>query len=121
MNKKKILFINIKYSQGGAAVIAKFLYQHFKTGHDVEYIYGYGKRGKYDPNTKGENVYMISGKCNFILNKISYNLFGRDLFTFNRNKIKQLIQDADIVHLHAIHSHFINDSFLIHLLIKYKP
>lgn len=120
MNKKNILFINIKYSHGGAAVIANFLYQHFKINHDVEYIYGYGKRGKYDPNAKGENAYMISGKYNFILNKISYNLFGRDLFTFNKSKIKQLIQDADIVHLHAIHSHFINDSFLIHLLIKYQ-
>lgn len=116
----KVLFINVKYSQGGAAIIARSLFELLKADCSTSFIYGYGKGGRQDPNAISSEIKMTSSIVNFILNKLSYNIIGRDCFTSNKKFITKMIVESDIVFLHAIHSHYLNDSFLINTIIKYN-
>ena len=115
-----ILIINLKYSQGGAGIIANQLFNSLKDKFSVNFLYGYGKGAKEDSNATLDNVKMIGEKKQIIANHLSYKTLGVDAFTANSKLVREEIKKADLIHLHAIHSHFINLEFLVKCIVKYN-
>lgn len=105
----KILSANVTFSLGGAAKIAQSIFREFGGC----FFYGNGRFVWRDPEDKrNQNVYRAGTLFSKILNKYLFKIFGRDLFTAHKRLWRREIANADIVHLHAIHSHFVNFSFL---------
>lgn len=123
MKKKNILYINIKYNQGGASKIANYLFKRFQENFNCTFLYGYGK------NIEPENieepqlnkVKMLGSKCIVIINFIWFKLFAKNFITSKNKLLKSYIDNADIIHIHAIHGSFIEEiSFLEYLIKKNK-
>lgn len=116
----KIVHVNIRLSEGGAARIAATLhFEALRRGHDVKFIYGYGKGGHASTATVPGS---IRGTRRFfaLANYGSHKISGRDLFLDPELKEHALsiLEEADVVHLHAIHSHMLPYQDLFKILQK---
>lgn len=113
----KILSVNVTFSLGGAAKIAQAIFREV----GGSFFYGNGRSVWSDPEAKRKpNVYRAGTLFSKILNKYLFKIFGKDFFTAHKRLWRKEIENADIVHLHAIHSHFVNFSFLFRELISRK-
>lgn len=113
----KILSVNVTFSLGGAAKIAQAIFREV----GGNFFYGNGRAVWRDPEaTRKPNVYRVGTLFSKVLNKYLFKIFGKDLFTAHKHLWRKEITKADIVHIHAIHSHFVNFSFLFRELISKK-
>jgi putative colanic acid biosynthesis glycosyltransferase len=106
----KILSINIRATQGGAGRMGVDLHRRLACrGKQVQLIYGYGSGIKPDPQVDGDpSIAMLGSKPGILTNYIAHWLTGRDLKTVGRDRLCQLIAEADIVHIHAAHHWYLN-------------
>lgn len=110
-----ILFVNVTYSLGGAAKIAQAIFRQV----GGVFFYGNGRSIRKDPEDgKTSNVLRVGSVLTKILNKYLFKISGRDAFTAHKHLWRSGILKAEVVHLHAIHSYFVNFSFLFNLLIS---
>ena len=120
----RILSINVRLIEGGAARIAMNLHKAAsKYGFKSIYAYGYGRGAKISKTEAdtGE-VLCLTDRNRAIMNYVMHNLIGIDLLSPNREKKETLLAkiiEADVVHLHCIHSYFISYRWLLTTLIRY--
>lgn len=112
-----ILQVNVRLSEGGAAMVAQTLSEELeKLGHSTYFLYGYSKHGKKAHNHIEEKHLRYNSRISAFLNLIFFRLLGKETEILSRMseiKLKRLLKKIDIVHLHVIHSYFLNYSNLI--------
>lgn len=116
----KVAQINIRLSEGGAANVANSLHEYFISNNfDSYFYYGYGKKtleSKYHDDKK--NHVKLTSSSKVLMNYFSHKLLGVDYFSGSLNDID--FDSFDIIHLHAVHSHFIGCDELKKFVEKYK-
>jgi putative colanic acid biosynthesis glycosyltransferase len=113
MNNVKIAQVNVRLTEGGAAQVALGLHNGLiRTGADSTFLYGYSKRAL--PSVAPDlpaNSQNLALRSEVVWNYLQHSLVGRDLnLPILQNHQRQLAQMVpfDIIHLHAIHSYFLN-------------
>jgi putative colanic acid biosynthesis glycosyltransferase len=118
----KILQVNVRLSEGGAAQIAQTLERELELlGHKSFFLYGYGPAGKKSKAHVNTKHFKNTSKFSAILNLISYRLLGHEFLLFSKFeeiKLRRIISKVDVVHLHAVHSYFLDYSILLKVLTK---
>lgn len=119
---RKVLQVNIRLSEGGAAGVARTLAEELsQLGVHSPFAYGYGKRGGSSPLEDIYDGVRMTPMPIAALNKASYGLIGRETDLVSpklwANFVDE-VQSSDLVHLHAIHSYFISTERLLAALIN---
>lgn len=113
----KVLFVNVTYSLGGAAKIAQAIFRQM----GGVFFYGNGRSIWRDPEDGSvPDVFRVGSVLTKLLNKYLFKVLGRDIFTHRKLLWRDQVLRADVIHLHAIHSYFVNFSFLFKLLATHK-
>lgn len=121
----KLLHINVRLMEGGAARIAMSLHkQALKLGWSSVFAYGYGPGAKPNPlEADITGAMRLTNRPRAIANYAGHKIVGIDFFSGNlkaRQRIEEKIRCSDIVHLHAIHSYFISYRWLLETLLKHR-
>jgi putative colanic acid biosynthesis glycosyltransferase len=107
----KVLQLNVRYSEGGAAGVAFTLHDELLAQGVLScFAYGYGPHGRGSESGRADPYATELANFGTVLANIStFGLTGRDRFygPSARVKLRRLIAWADIVHLHVVHSYFI--------------
>lgn len=115
----KIVHLNVRATEGGAAKIATMLHKDLRAKNLLsKFYYGYGRRGRASAIVD-DSVFMLSSPTRSRLNFVSSRIFGIDCFSGSSKAMSELtldINSATVVHLHAIHSYFINYDALFEML-----
>lgn len=121
----KIVHVNVRLNEGGGARIALDLHlRSLNNGIISQYFYGYSKGAK-SSSFEGivPGVKQIASRLNVIGNYATHRLCGIEFFPPVGIKAKwltQAIKDADIIHLHVIHSYFLPLGWLMQVLSEAK-
>lgn len=117
----KVLQVNIRLSEGGAAGVARTLADELRQlGVESPFAYGYGKGGGPSPLEEQYAGVRMTPRPIAALNRISYGLIGRETDLFSPTLWSQFMSEvaaSDVVHLHAIHSYFVSTERLFAGLI----
>lgn len=119
----KILQVNVRLNEGGAAGVALDLHQRLsiKKGYGSRYSYGYGKGAKPNKLEKSLKARHVGSQLQVALNYVSHKILNYDAFkptSLLQRKFHEDIEWADVVHLHVIHSYFTSFGWLVDLLVK---
>lgn len=118
----KVLQVNVRLQEGGAARIALDLHrQLLKAGVESRFAYGWGEKG-------GTSSAEVSVPCSFQVgqriqvasNMLLHQVAGIDCVPpvgAGRKNLIEAIHWADVVHLHAIHSYFLPFGWLVKELV----
>jgi putative colanic acid biosynthesis glycosyltransferase len=119
----RVLHLNIRLSEGGAARVGVEIHKRLLArGIPSRYGYGYGKRGL-DSAAQSDipEVFRVTGRIEVIGNFLTHGVIGIDLFRplgSRKLSLEKEIIAADIVHLHAIHSHYLPYVWLLDYLSR---
>lgn len=119
----KILHINVRLQEGGAARIALDLHRKLQDiGFESRFAYGWGEKG--GPSS-AENLYegcfQVGQRLQVAGNMMIHKISGIDVIPplgSKRNALRTALHWADIVHLHAIHSYFLPFEWLVNELLE---
>lgn len=119
----KILQLSVRLNEGGAASIALDLHRRLlNSGVNSTYAYGYGKKAGSNPKAMEiPNVIKCSSRFNVLPNFVYHRLFGKDIFPPlgpGKKSFLTAINEADIVHIHILHSYFLPYFWFIKHLLK---
>lgn len=121
----KVLQINVRLTEGGAAQVALALHCNlYKYNIKSIFYYGYSKdinNNKFEKDY--ESVKRITGKFEVILRFLVNRLLGIEpsfIFQNSLKKISYIINKVNIIHLHVLHSYYIDYEKLINLLCLKK-
>lgn len=118
---RKVLQVNIRLSEGGAAGVARTLADELRhLGIESPFAYGYGKRGGSSPLEEEYAGVRMTPMPVAALNKVSYGLIGRESPLFSPrlwSNFMREVESADVVHLHAIHSYLVSTERLLDSLV----
>ena len=118
----KILQVNVRLTEGGAAQVAWTLQQELeKMGHEIRFLYGYSSRGGYSLKHDESKHIKFTSRISAAFNFIFFKLIGNERSLFKQIKAKKLIsifKQFDVVHLHVVHSYFIDYRIMCHALVK---
>lgn len=123
---RKVLQVNIRLSEGGAAGVARTLSDELRrTGIESPFAYGYGKRGGPSPLEDQYSGVRITPGLVAALNRATYGLLGYDTSLKSPKlwgKFADEVASSDLVHLHAVHSYMTSaDSLFETLIAAGKP
>lgn len=106
-----VLHINVRLSEGGAAMVARGLMDAWiSAGGDATFLFGYGPSAGRSPLADPPQRVQLTSRPVAAANFASSRLFGRDLDFMTDESLAVLrscIGQADLVHLHCIHSYFV--------------
>jgi putative colanic acid biosynthesis glycosyltransferase len=113
-----ILQINVCLDKGGAAKVALDLHNNLLSLNvNSRFAYGWGERGGVSSSELSvKNCFRIGSKQQVIPNFVIHTILGVDLFNpfgIRKKNIIDAIKMADVIHLHVIHSYFIEFSWLV--------
>lgn len=114
----KIVQLNVRFSEGGAAKIARNLHTYLlEKGISSEFLYGYSSRLRdSEAAILAKSVVRVTNKTIALFNFLTSKLVGIDsINNYNLRKILSTKQDY-IIHLHAIHSHMLSLSDLEYIV-----
>ena len=119
----KVLHINVRLLEGGAARIALDLHrQLLSAGVESKFAYGWGEKGgKSSAEDTVQNCFQVGQQFQVASNILIHRLVGIDCVPplgTGRNKLIDAISWADIIHLHVIHSYFLPFGWLLTELIR---
>lgn len=118
----KILQVNVRLTEGGAAQVAWTLQQELENmGHEISFLYGYGSRGGFSLKHNKAKHIKFTSRISAAFNLVFFRLTGNESSLFKKIKTKKLIsifKQFDIIHLHVVHSYFVNYKILINSLAK---
>ena len=119
----KILHINVRLEEGGAARVALDLHRILiDTGIDSTFAYGWGPRGRKSQLERNvPSSFRIGNPMQVASNILTSSVTGIDGFKPSGEGLTNLlasIQRADIIHLHAIHSYFLPFRWFLKQLAK---
>ncbi|MFP7761486.1 glycosyltransferase [Marisediminicola sp. LYQ85] len=117
----QVLQVNVRLSEGGAAGVARTLADTLTAnGIASPFAYGYSKGGRASPLENEYDAVRITPKPVAAVNRLAYSVVGRESRIVSGRHWRNLraaIDDADVVHLHAIHSHIVDLPVLVDALI----
>jgi len=118
-----ILHINIRLSEGGAATIARDLHDRgLRSGHRSVLTYGYGIGARpSQAEYQIPNSFHLTTRPRAIGNYLASKMIGIDVLrpaARHRRRFLEELHRADIVHLHAIHSHMLSYRWLFSQLLE---
>jgi putative colanic acid biosynthesis glycosyltransferase len=117
LDKISITHINTRLWRGGAARVSHDIAEAQRAlGHRVQEVYGFGKLGRRDNFETIDSVRTVSS-VGAIANYLTYPFLGYDLFgrpNFETNTF------GDFLHLHNLHSGFLNLKDFANFLIGRK-
>lgn len=106
----KVIQVNIRLNEGGASTIARELHERaLGEGFESVFAYGYGPGAR--PSTAEQTIprsMHLTTRTRAIANYAAHRLVGVDPLGLARSHADRFMEElagADIVHLHAIHSH----------------
>lgn len=117
----KILIINVRLTEGGAAQVALTLHNGLRNyGVSSTFAYGYSKGVEISSYEKEiGDCFSLKSKVLVGANYIIYGMVGVDLFGpvgASLHRLIEEIESSDVIHLHVIHSYFINYEWLIKII-----
>jgi putative colanic acid biosynthesis glycosyltransferase len=117
---KSILHVNVRLSEGGAAGVARNIIDTTKQfGHRSRFAYGYSSKGQRSPLHDAYNGLQLGGPARAAINLGAHGLFGAEKIGPGRQSkedLRRAIAEADVVHLHAIHSYMMPPGQLMKML-----
>ncbi len=102
----KVLTISDRFHAGGAAVVARKIYEHIEQSDSFEgvFLYGLDRLGfpnKSYPDTITTASYFFGPHINLL----ACRLIGKNIIPSKKKKLNELIRWADVVHIHNIHTY----------------
>lgn len=118
----RILQVNVRLSEGGAAQVARTLEIELeKLGHTTSFLYGYGKKGYKSKLHNPEKHFKFTSKLSAAVNLIFFQLCGREITLapwLTKFRLQRILGKFDLVHLHVIHSYFLEYKILLDSIEK---
>jgi putative colanic acid biosynthesis glycosyltransferase len=118
----RVLQVNVRLSEGGAAGVARTLADALTArGIESPFAYGYGPHGQNSPLAEKYKSLRLTSAPVAALNRASYSLLGTDtpiVATRSGRRLKDEIARADVVHLHVLHSYMLSTSRLFQWLAE---
>lgn len=119
----KVLQINVRLQEGGAARIALDLHrQLLNAGVESRFAYGWGEKGgKSSAETSIPYCFQVGKQIQVASNMLLHAVAGIDCLPpvgAGRKSLIEAIHWADVVHLHAIHSYFLPFGWLVKELVR---
>jgi putative colanic acid biosynthesis glycosyltransferase len=118
---RKVLQVNIRLSEGGAAGVARTLADELRRlDIDSPFAYGYGKGGGPSPLETEYSGVRVTPRPIAALNRLSYAVLGKETDLASPklwSRLRSEIRTSDVIHLHAIHSYFASTEMLFDALI----
>jgi len=114
----RILHVNVRLNEGGAARVALDLHRRLLARSiESKIFYGYGPGGKKSPHEDlVPHAHQAGHRVQVVSNYFAHKAIGVDPFKPSGRRasaLKLAINEADIVHLHVIHSHSLPYAWLI--------
>lgn len=117
----RIVHVNVRLSEGGAAGVALDLHSRsLQAGYASRFFYGYGSGARpsvYEAEVEGAR--HLGSRIRVGLNYASHRLCGMEFIApggENAKALREAVRNADVVHLHAIHSFFAPFGWLAEVL-----
>lgn len=124
MSLSSVLQVNVRLSEGGAAQVARTLYEELPAlGVDSAFAYGYGRHGLASPLEAEYGAVRMTTAPVAAANRIAYSLIGRETRLRSPrlwSNWRDAVAASDVVHLHAMHSHIVDTDVLIDAIIAEK-
>lgn len=121
MTLNRVLQANVRLSEGGAAGVARALHDYVSgQGIHSEFIYGYGSGGRVSPLEGTYAATRLTPRSIALSNMVTFPLLGeRSQLTTGRarSRLRHKLEGADVIHLHAMHSYFLNIEALVEELV----
>lgn len=118
MSFKKILIVNTTFNKGGAAEIARNLFESSKSNFEIFFAYGRGLA------SKNKKTFKFGYKIEFFIHVALVRFFGLEGFGsyFSTKKLIKFIkrEKFDLIHLHNLHGYYLNFFYLVNFLKKQK-
>ena len=122
MSLAKVLQMNVRLSEGGAAGVARTLADELVLrGVASPFAYGYSSGGRPSPLEERYRSVRVTPAPIAAANRVSYSLIGRETKLRGPQKwaaFLEALESSDVIHLHAIHSHIVDTGVLFQALIK---
>lgn len=109
-----VLHINTRYiGGGGAASIANILHNEInkQKGMKSRFLYGRGK-------SNDTNSMKIATEFESYISAGMTRLFGKELNRGLSKKVKNEIDNSDVIHIHNLHGYYVNYESLINYIIE---
>jgi putative colanic acid biosynthesis glycosyltransferase len=119
-NLKEILSLNVRLTEGGAAQVMLSIHEQLlKMGIHSNLGYGYGPHGGVSPQESEYSAHRLTGTFRMATNFITHQSLGIDLISPSvkeTKSFKEVLNRADVLHLHAVHSYFWNFEELLEVI-----
>lgn len=124
MGIAQVLQINVRLSEGGAAGVARNLADELALrGIKSPFAYGYGPHGGSSPIESTRDSLRLTPKTVAAINRINYSLRGKETGFISggaARKLEAVMAQSDVVHLHVIHSYFLDTNRLFDLVARLR-
>ena len=108
----KILIINTEFNRGGAAQIARTLFQSLNQKSEFEGYFAYGRGEKVDDERAIKFAYLPEVYFQGLLTRC-FGLKGYGSWFSTRQLEKIIIKEKfDLIHLHNLHGYYLNLNFI---------
>ncbi len=115
---KKILIINTTFKKGGAARVARDLFDNQKNGCEVFFAYGRGDR------EADQRTFKFGNRLEMLIQIFLVRFLGLEgwgCYFATRKLIKFIKKEKfDLIHLHNLHGYYVNFFTLIRFIQKQK-
>ena len=121
----RILHVNVRLQEGGAARVALDLHlQLLGLGVESQFAYGWGEKGgKSSEEASIQNCFQVGQQLQVASNMLLLRMVGIDFLGpmgEGRRRLIEAIHWADVVHLHVVHSYFLPLAWLVKELVRTK-
>lgn len=107
-----MLQVNVRLGEGGASRIARTLHNELSNfGYESTFAYGYGPKGQASPaELTTTSVKRLTSRTRAVTNRATHGAIGKEFltarpFALSGPSITEVAKEADVVHLHVVHSY----------------
>lgn len=119
---RQVVQVNVRLSEGGASAVARAIADGLRSRSILSpFVYGYAHRGLRSPLHGEYNSLKLTPAPVAYLNKLSHANNGQESRLKSASTWRTfqfMVDNSDVVHLHAIHSYFTNPYEMLDILAK---